>query len=374
VLGNEKENTANRRPTPRSEMGRRIWLVGAFLLAGYGGFLLRYTCFSVGGSDSSGYLNTARRLVSGTLVSRPRTLDRFALPDTFVESFIPLGFVSGPRPGTMAPYYPSGIPAHLAVAAMLSGWERGPFLVSPLAALGSVLLLYLLARELSLPRAWAGAAAVVFAAWPVLIYQAIQPTSDAVATFWALAAVLCAVRARRRLLWAAASGAAVGIAVLVRPTSALLVLPLAFALPLSIKAISLFLGGGIPFAASLAAPTTFAATAMSCNPAMGRPGFGQPSRYTTSLPDFAITAAGFSVRSRPWFRWHGSGSSSIASRPGVTGRCSSRGSALFSSSIASTSLTALLRSFAFCCRPRPGSSSAPSSRSATWRRGSPGLS
>jgi len=85
-----------------------------------------------------------------------------------------------------------------------------------------------------------------------MIYQAIQPMSDVVATFWALAAVLCAIKARRRLLWAAASGAAVGIAVLVRPTSILLVVPLALALPLSIRAISLFIGGGVPFAAALA--------------------------------------------------------------------------------------------------------------------------
>jgi hypothetical protein len=233
-------------------MNRRIGLACALLLAGYGGFLLRYTSFSVGGSDSSGYLNTARRLVSGTLVSRPRTLERFALPDEMLQIFIPLGFVEGPRPGTMAPYYPSGFPAHTAAAALLLGWEQGPFLVSPLAALGSVLLLYLLAREVSLPRAWAGAAAAVFAAWPVMIYQAIQPMSDVVATFWALAAVLCAIKARRRVLFAAASGAAVGIAILVRPTSVLLVVPLAFALPLSIRAISLFLGGGVPFAAALA--------------------------------------------------------------------------------------------------------------------------
>jgi hypothetical protein len=233
-------------------MNRRIGLGCALLFAGYGGFLLRYTSFSVGGSDSSGYLNTARRLVSGTLVSRPRTLERFALPDELLPIFIPLGFVEGPRPGTMAPFYSSGFPAHMAAAALLLGWERGPFLVSPLAALGSVLLLYLLARELSLPRAWAGAAALVFAAWPVMIFQAVQPMSDVVATFWALAAVLCAVKARRRLLFAAASGAAVGIDVLVRPTSVLLVVPLAFALPLSVRAISLFLGGGAPFAAALA--------------------------------------------------------------------------------------------------------------------------
>src|SRR6266498_607495 len=134
-------------------MNRGFGLACALLLAGYGGFLLRYTSFSVGGSDSSGYLNTARRLASATLVSRPRTLERFALPDELLQIFIPLGFVEGPRPGTMAPYYPSGFPAHMAAAALLLGWERGPFLVSPLAALGSVLLLYLLAREVSLPRA-----------------------------------------------------------------------------------------------------------------------------------------------------------------------------------------------------------------------------
>jgi hypothetical protein len=234
-------------------MNRRFGLACALLLAGYGGFLIRYTSFSVGGSDSSGYLNTARRLVDGTLVGPPRALQRFALPDDLLQVFIPLGFVDGPRPGTMAPFYPSGFPAHMAGAAMLSGWGLGPFLVSPLAGLASVLLLYLLARDLSIPPPWAGGAAIVFAAWPVLIFQAIQPMSDAVATFWALAAVFCGVRARRRVLWAVASGAAVGIAVLVRPTSILLVVPLAFALPLTFKAISLFLGGGIPFAAALAA-------------------------------------------------------------------------------------------------------------------------
>jgi hypothetical protein len=142
---------------------RRVCFVGALLLAGYGGFLLRYTCFVVGDSDSSGYLNTARRLLAGTLVSRPRTLDRFALPDEFLAVVIPLGFVGGPRPGTTVPYYPSGFPTHQAVAALLLGWERGPFLVSPLPAIGSALIFFLLARELSIPRAWAGAAGVAFA-------------------------------------------------------------------------------------------------------------------------------------------------------------------------------------------------------------------
>jgi hypothetical protein len=234
-------------------MSRRFGLACALLLAGYGGFLLRYTSFSVGGSDSSGYLNTARRLVSGTLVSRPRTLERFALPDELLQIFIPLGFVEGRLPGMMAPYYPSGFPAHMAAAALLLGWQRGPFLVAPLATLFSLPLFYLLARDLSLTRVWAAAATAVFAAWPVLIGQAILPMSDTTATFWALAAVLSAVKARRRTTWALVSGAALGIAVLVRPTNVLLAIPLAFALPVTIRTLALFLTGGIPFAAALAA-------------------------------------------------------------------------------------------------------------------------
>ncbi len=199
---------------PGGEMSRTIRFACALLLAGYGGFLLRYTSFSVGGSDSSGYLNTARRLVSGTLVSRPRTLVRFGLPDELLQIFIPLGFVEGPRPGTMAPYYPSGFPAHMAAAALLLGWERGPFLVSPFATLFSLPLFYLLARELSLTRAWAAAG--------------------------------------RRTAWALVAGSALGIAILVRPTNILLAIPLAFALPMALRALGLFLTGGIPVAAALA--------------------------------------------------------------------------------------------------------------------------
>ncbi len=214
---------------------------------------MRNTAFSVGGHDSSGYMNTARRLVAGTLVGAPRTLQRYALENDLLQAFIPLGFVEGPRPGTMAPYYPSGFPAHMAAAALLLGWQRGPFLVAPFAALFSLPLLYLLARELSLSRAWAAAAAAVFALWPVLIGQAIQPMGDSTATFWALAAVLCAVKARRRNAWALGAGAALGIAVLVRPTNLLLALPLAFALPVTLRALALFLTGGVPFAAALAA-------------------------------------------------------------------------------------------------------------------------
>lgn len=234
--------------------GRRVFPVAAAVfLAAYGIFLLRYTSFSVGGSDSSGYINTARRMLAGTLVGRPRALDRFGLPEAWTQTFIPLGFVAGPAPGTMAPYYPSGFPAHMLAAGQIFGWRRGPFIVSPLAAVGCLVLIYLLARELGLSSLWASGATAIFAAWPVFIGQAIQPMSDVTATFWALAAVLWSIKARRRRLWALAAGAAIGMAILVRPTNVLLAVPLAFALPMSLPALMLVGAGGLPFAAALGA-------------------------------------------------------------------------------------------------------------------------
>jgi hypothetical protein len=59
------------------------------------------------------------------------------------------------------------------------------------------------------------------------------------------------MRSRRGDGWAVAAGAAFGIAVLVRPSSTLLAIPLIFALRWRPKTIALFLLGGAPFAAFL---------------------------------------------------------------------------------------------------------------------------
>ena len=52
--------------------------------------------------------------------------------------------MQGPRPCTLAPTYPVGYPFHMAGAALIFGWKYGPFLVSPLAAVLSLVLIYLL--------------------------------------------------------------------------------------------------------------------------------------------------------------------------------------------------------------------------------------
>lgn len=232
--------------------GRLLLLAPTVALVVYGGYLYRHICFAVGGSDSSGYANAARGVVRGALVVPIDGLERFDLPASLAPAFTPLGYVALTGRRAMAPLYPVGFPLHLSAAGAVFGWERAPYLVSPLAAVLCLVLIHAVGRELGLSR-WASAAgALVLAACPVFVFQAVQPMSDVVATFWGLAAVWAALRARRgRTLHAAAAGFAFGIAVLVRPMDALLLLPLLFALPFERRALLGFGLGCAPLAAAL---------------------------------------------------------------------------------------------------------------------------
>ena len=230
-------------------MRRALFFLSVVAAVGYGGLLIWKTSFAVGGSDSSGYANTAKMIAAGRIVEQVEILGLFDLPAHFDHAFIPLAFEPGQQPRTMVPYYPPGYPMHLAAAGVLGGWEYAPFLVSPLAAFVLLFLTYSLARELSLSRPLALIAAGILGGCAVLLFQAVQPMSDVVAAAWAAAAMLCALRSRRRDAWAVLSGAALGMAVLSRPANILMLAPLAFALPWRPKAVALFAAAGLPFAA-----------------------------------------------------------------------------------------------------------------------------
>lgn len=219
------------------------------LASGYGAILVSHASHSVGGSDSSGYFNSARALATGRPVQPIEPLARFGFPPEDMHLFIPLGYVPGPRPGTMVTFYPVGLPLQMLPAAAILGWDAGPFLVAPLFAASCIVLVYLLARELGASRSAALVASAALACSPILTFMGVQLMSDAPAAAWALLAILCGVRARRRSAWAALAGAAFGMGVLLRPASALLLLPLLFALPARRDAWFLFGAGGAPFAA-----------------------------------------------------------------------------------------------------------------------------
>ena len=243
-------------PRPRP-FGRRARTAAVIFAAAvgflaYAWLLLFHASFAVGGSDSSGYANAARLVTTGRIVAPVDALEELSLPNDFVRIFIPLGFEPGPRPGTTVPFYPPGFPLQFAFAAIVAGWNYGPFVLSPLSALLSLLLFYLVARELGFSRLFSAAGAAVLGLYPTFVFQAEQPMSDISATMWSLATMLFALRSRRRDVWAIAAGVSLGMAVLVRPNNVLLVIPLVFALALRLRSWVFFAAGAIPFAAGSA--------------------------------------------------------------------------------------------------------------------------
>jgi hypothetical protein len=202
-----------------------------------------------GGSDSSGYLWSARLFRQGRLSVPIRLPEHFPVETTGAWVFAPLGGTV--RPGTMdlVPTYPTGLPLHIAVANLFLDEEQAVKGVLLFGAAGAIWLLYLLGRDAGLPRLWAAGGGALLALSPLFLYAAVQPFSDVLATFWAEAAVLSAWRSRRRpgLMWLA--GVSLGIATLVRPTNLVLILPVLAAMTPSVGSLVRLTAGGLPFAA-----------------------------------------------------------------------------------------------------------------------------
>lgn len=222
------------------------WVALAVLVA-YGVFLATTMSVAAGGSDSSGYLNRARLLASGQLQTDLRVPPEFGRPTEVNRfHFFPQGFGQFAVNPRLPPSYPTGLPLHFALAAKLFGWEAGPLLVQLLAALGAVVLCYATARELGVPWALAATGAVMLASFPVFIFTSIQTLSDTLATTWMLAAIWCALRGRRSIGWTTASGAALAVAVLVRPTNLLMAPGLLMLVGLDGRRLLAFFAGGVP--------------------------------------------------------------------------------------------------------------------------------
>jgi hypothetical protein len=204
------------------------------------------------GPDSSGYLNLARLLISGESVHRVPRIEGLEPPawDYFYQQ--PLGFDVNQRTGTMAPTYPVGFPLHLAFAAQFVGLDHATVLVNILLAAAAGLLMIALGRRFGLPWNWSCAAAAFLWACPLFIFLVVQPMSDLPAMVWGMAAIWSALRARDSWPWGFAAGFAVGLAVLVRPSNLMLVLPVAVILGTRGKAWLCLAAGGLPSAAFLA--------------------------------------------------------------------------------------------------------------------------
>lgn len=238
----------SRVPSPANRDSLGTWLFLAALLA-YAVFLWQHAVVVPGGSDSSGYFNAARALTEGRVQMAPRELPGLPMAELPSFAYTPLGFVPRADIPALIPSYPVGLPALFAAAASVLGWQFGPALVLWLHAVGGVGLVFLLARTSGLARVTAGLGAVAIAVSPLTVMLSLQAMSDVPAMFWCALALHSALHGGRRV--ALLAGGAIGMAVLIRPTNALVVLPVLVAFGADWRRWLLGGLGGLPAAAFL---------------------------------------------------------------------------------------------------------------------------
>jgi len=202
---------------------RRTALVCTALTAAlFAAFILRWGGSIAGGADTSGYLNSARLILEGKTMEEARQVPGLEPAVLTTWERTPLGYWPGQSDGWIVPIYPVGFPLHIALASLVTGLDRAVIVVNLLAWLGAVVLLWILGRELGLSEPWRAAAVLLFAVYPITVLHYKRVMSDGLAATWSLAAVVLAIKADRHRMIAVLAGFSLGVAVLVRPTSLLL--------------------------------------------------------------------------------------------------------------------------------------------------------
>lgn len=234
------------RPSPPLGLPRVAVLLLALCFIGYAAFLARNSASYAGGADSSGYFNSARLLGEGRFFGTVRMPAGHRHDEFGLGAFMPLGFILDEQLPHIAPTYPTGLPLHLLAASWLAGWRHASTVVNIFAALGSGLLMWSLARRLDLTVGWAAGALLLLWLCPLTLFATLQPMSDELALLWSLAALVAVLRSREHWRWSLLAGVATSLAVLVRPTNALLILPLALALGWNFRSYWFLILGGLP--------------------------------------------------------------------------------------------------------------------------------
>lgn len=233
----------------RSPRGSAIVLGG--LLIAYAMFVWGHAHIAPVGADSSGYFNLARMLRAGKLHETPRVIEGLPMASLPRFTYAPHGFVPDVAAGYMTPTYPPGLPLLLALAATVGGWTWGPHALMVLHAVAGIWLTARLALLSGASRTVSWLVALALALSPLYLAYGVQPMSDLPALVWCTLALLLAARTG---VWAAIGcGFACAFAVLIRPTNALLLLPVAIALGRPNRRWLAAIAGGIPGSVACAA-------------------------------------------------------------------------------------------------------------------------
>ncbi len=184
-----------------------------------------FSTAAVGGADSYGYASEADLWLRGDLkVSQPWA-DEVPWPSR-QWTFTPIGYTPSRQKdeaSVIVPIYPPGLPMLLAAGKWIGGQE-GMFWITPIAGLLLVLLTYGIGCRLGDPNGGLIAAWLV-ATSPIVVMLSLQPMSDIpAATAWAMAVYALLGRGRWRAL---AAGLAAGLALLIRPNTAVVLMAFA---------------------------------------------------------------------------------------------------------------------------------------------------
>jgi hypothetical protein len=201
---------------------------------------------SAGGSDSSCYLNTARLFTEHRLTMPVREPAGISAKEFGEDVFIPLAFRQTVRAGEVTAVTAIGVPAMYAALAVFMPLAKAVPWVALANGLMGVLATRLVAGVFGLPRGWSWLAAGIVGLSPQFLFIGYQALSDGPSLAWATLAVYFAWRSRERMSMAWLAGAATAMAILVRPTNVLCVVPVLACLPLSWRGFLYWIGGGVP--------------------------------------------------------------------------------------------------------------------------------
>ena len=165
-----------------------------------------------GGADAYGYVSQALLWLKGLPLQAEPLAARVPWPHA-EWTFSPLGYRPGLEPAVIVPTYPPGLPLTMSALAGVFG-PGAVYWVVPILGAVAVWLTYLLGRRVA-DAASGAAAAVLFAASPVFLYQLVQPMSDVPVTAWWLLSLWGASAGRPFM-----AGAGAAAALLTRPNLA----------------------------------------------------------------------------------------------------------------------------------------------------------
>lgn len=214
-------------------------------LATYGIWIAVNIQAIAGGSDSSGYMNSARLLERMELKIPRREIAGLSSHDLPIYTYVPLGFVPVGE-HEMVPTYPVGFPLLILATSRIAGWDHASATTLIVHALLSLAVLYWLSILLGLSWPLSLLATLLLGLSYVFVDMSLQTMSDVPALAWCSLAFLAALLSKRHVAWALLAGAAFAMAVLVRPTNILMMLPLAIVFGFSWKRWLLFGLGGVP--------------------------------------------------------------------------------------------------------------------------------